>query len=174
MSNQSCTFGRGKCIILLRRRLQGVALGAVLAGGLMLAGCGGHVIRQGHLLHDEDISQIKPGMGKDQVVLALGTPDTKSTSGGGAYYYISTTANQPMPFMKPTVTDRRIVAVYFDKRNRVQQVANYGMKDGKVFDFVSRETPGYSRDQGILRELFRDIGMGPSIPGISGKSAPGQ
>jgi hypothetical protein len=43
-----------------------------------------------------------------------------------------------------------------------------------VFDFVSRETPGYSRDQGILRELFRDIGMGPSIPGISGKSAPGQ
>lgn len=173
MSNQSCTPGPRKCIIPVRRSLRGIALGAMLAGGMLLAGCSGHVVRHGHLFHEEDIAQIKPGMGKDQVVLALGTPDTKSTAGGGAYYYISTTANQPMPFMKPTVTDRRIVAVYFDKRDRVQQVANYGMKDGKVFDFVSRETPAYSRDRGILKELFRDIGMGPSIPGIGGGSAPG-
>ncbi len=155
-----------KCIISFRRGFQGAALGAVLAGGLLLAGCGGTVIRQGHLFHEEDIAQIRAGMGKDQVVLALGTPDTQSTTGGGAYYYISQTANQPMPFMKPEVTDRRIVAVYFDKKDRVEQIANYGMKDGKVIDFVSRETPAYTRDQGLLKELFRDIGMGPSIPGI--------
>ncbi len=173
MSNQSCIPEQRKCIISFRRGLRGVALGAVLASGLLLTGCGDTVIRQGHLFHEEDIAQIKPGMGKDQVVLALGTPDTQSAAGGGSYYYISTTASQPMPFMKPEVTDRRIVAVYFDKKDRVAQIANYGMKDGKVFDFVKRETQGYSRDQGLLKELFRDIGMGPSIPGIGGKSAPG-
>jgi outer membrane protein assembly factor BamE (lipoprotein component of BamABCDE complex) len=131
------------------------------------------VIRQGHLFHEEDVAQIKPGMGKDQVVLALGTPDTQSATGGGAYYYVSQTASQPMPFMKAEVTDRRIVAIYFTNKDRVDRIANYGMKDGQVFDFVRRETPSYSRDQGLLKELFRDIGMGPSIPGIGNKSGPG-
>ncbi len=132
------------------------------------------MIRQGHLFHDEDVAQVRPGMGKDQVVLALGTPDTQSAAGGGAYYYISQTANQPMPFMKPEVTDRRIVAIYFSNKDRVEQVANYGMKDGKVFDFVKRETPAYSRDQGLLKELFRDIGASPSLPGMGGAKGPGQ
>ncbi|MGO9483847.1 MAG: outer membrane protein assembly factor BamE [Rhodomicrobium sp.] len=133
-----------------------------------MTGCGDTVIRQGHLFHEEDVAQIHPGMGKDQVVLALGTPDTQSTSGGGAYYYISQTASQPMPFMKPEVTDRRIVAIYFNNKDRVEQVANYGLKDGKVFDFVKRETPGYSKDRSLVNELFRDIGMGPTLPGQGG------
>lgn len=146
---------------------------SLLAGGLLLAACGDTVIRQGHLFRDEDVAQIHTGMGKDQVVLALGTPDTQSTSGGGAYYYISQTASQPMPFMKPELVDRRIVAVYFDSKDRVQQIANYGMKDGKLIDFVSRTTPAYSHDQGLLKELFRDIGATPNIPGMSTPRGPG-
>ncbi len=168
MSNQSCERAQRKCIISFRRGFRGIAWGAVLAGGLLLTGCGDTVIRQGHLFHEEDVAQIHPGMGKDQVVLALGTPDTQSTSGGGAYYYISQTASQPMPFMKPEVTDRRIVAIYFNNKDRVEQVANYGLKDGKVFDFVKRETPGYSKDRSLVNELFRDIGMGPTLPGQGG------
>ncbi len=30
--------------------------------------------------------------------------------------------------------------MYFDKNRRVTRLANYGIKDGKVFDFVSRTT----------------------------------
>lgn len=158
----------------LRRRLS-VPAAAVLACSLFLSGCGDHTIRQGHLFQDEDLAQIRAGMGKDQVVLALGTPDTQSVAGGTpVYYYISTTAEQPMAFMAPSVTDRRVVAVYFNNKDRVEQIANYGLKDGKVFDFVKRETPSYSRDQGLLKELFRDIGAAPAIPGASGNRGPGQ
>jgi outer membrane protein assembly factor BamE (lipoprotein component of BamABCDE complex) len=140
-----------------------------MAGCFLLAGCGGHVIKQGHQFQDEDLAQVREGMGKDQVVLALGTPDTQSAAGGGAYYYISTVAVQPVAFLTPEVTDRRVVAVYFNNKDRVERVANYGLKDGKVFDFVKRETPTYSRDQGILKELFRNIGtIAPSMPGAGG------
>jgi outer membrane protein assembly factor BamE (lipoprotein component of BamABCDE complex) len=73
---------------------------------------------------------------------------------------------QPVAFLTPEVTDRRVIAVYFNNKDRVERVANYGLKDGKVFDFVKRETPAYSRDQGILKELFRNIGtVAPSMPG---------
>ncbi|MFY9642635.1 MAG: outer membrane protein assembly factor BamE [Rhodomicrobium sp.] len=175
MSNQSLKRAQTKSAAPTRRSFGSATWAALFAGGLLLAGCGGTVIREGHLFHDEDVAQIHPGMGKDQVVLALGTPDTQSAAGSGAYYYISQTAHQPMPFMKAEVTDRRIVAVYFNNKDRVEQVANYGLKDGKVFDFVKRETPSYSRDQGLLKELFRDIGVGPTIPGVGGAGkGPGQ
>jgi outer membrane protein assembly factor BamE (lipoprotein component of BamABCDE complex) len=173
MSNQSCKrvqiAGAGPA-----RRRQSRTVPVLFAGTLFLAGCGGTVIRQGHLFQDEDVNQIKAGMGKDQVVLALGSPDHQSAAGGGAYYYISTTASQPVAFMTPKVTDRRVVAIYFNNKERVDQVANYGLKDGKVFDFIKRTTPAYSRDQGLLKELFRDIGAAPSLPGTGGRQGPGQ
>jgi outer membrane protein assembly factor BamE (lipoprotein component of BamABCDE complex) len=138
-----------------------------VAGSLLLSACAGNVIRQGHLFQEEDIAQVHEGMPKDQVILALGTPDTQSSTNGGAYYYISTTSVQPAVFMSPQIKDRRIVAVYFNNKDKVEHVANYGLKDGKVFDFIKRQTPSYSRDQGILKEMFRNIGsIGPTIPGL--------
>jgi outer membrane protein assembly factor BamE (lipoprotein component of BamABCDE complex) len=173
MSNQSCKRAQiGGA--LPARRSHGRGISIAFAGTLFLTGCSGTVIRQGHLFQDEDVNQIKAGMGKDQVVLALGSPDHQSAAGGGTYYYISTTANQQMAFMTPKVTDRRVVAIYFNNKERVEQVANYGLKDGKVFDFVKRETPSYSRDQGLLKELFRDIGATPSLPGTQPTRGPGQ
>ncbi len=157
--------------VVRRRR---IASALLVAGSLVMAGCGEHIIRQGHLFQEEDLAQVHEGMGKDQVILALGTPDTQSTAGAATFYYISQTAEQPMAFMSPKVTDRRIVAVYFNNKDRVEQIANYGLKDGKVFDFIKRQTPSYSRDQGLLSELFRNIGAAPALPGMSGNKGPGQ
>jgi len=161
MSNQS-----SKGLGLKRLQARHVSA-AVVAGCLLLTACGGNVIRQGHQFQDEDLKQVREGMSKEQVTLALGTPDAQSAVAGGAYYYISTTAVQPMAFMTPSVTDRHIVAVYFSKQDRVEKIANYGLKDGQVVDFVSRETPSYTRDEGLLKELFRNIGASPTIPGMN-------
>ncbi len=170
MSNQSCRDLRPKRqYTKARSRVRISSAALIVAGSLILAGCAGNVIRQGHQFQEEDIKQVHEGMGKEQVALALGTPDTQSAVSGGAYYYISTTAEQPMPFMKPLVTERRVVAIYFNNKDRVEKIANYGLKDGVVFDFIKRETPTYTRDQGMLKELFRNIGAGPAIPGIGGK-----
>jgi outer membrane protein assembly factor BamE (lipoprotein component of BamABCDE complex) len=144
------------------------AFAVLIAGGLLLGGCTEHIVRQGHLFQEEDLAQIHPGMGKDQVILALGTPDTQSTAGASTFYYISQTANQPIAFMRPQVTDRRIVAVYFNNKDHVEEIANYGLKDGKVFDFIKRQTPTYTKDQGVLQELFRNIGAAPALPGSVG------
>lgn len=138
----------------------------IVAGCLLLSGCGGNVIRQGHQFQEEDLNQVREGMSKEQVTLALGTPDTQSAVSGGAYYYISTTAEQSMAFMRPSVTERHVVAVYFNNKDRVEKIAHYGLKDGQVVDFVSRETPSYTRDQGLLKEIFRNIGATPAIPGM--------
>ncbi|MGI9405816.1 MAG: outer membrane protein assembly factor BamE [Hyphomicrobiaceae bacterium] len=129
-----------------------------------VAGCTPTVSKHGHLLSQSDLQQVQPGASKEQVQTALGTPDTSSTTGGGAYYYISSTREQTA-FLKPKVVDRRVVAVYFDQFGTVENVANYGLKDGKVFDFISRETPTHAKDLNIIQKLFRGIGTGITPPG---------
>src|SRR5262249_16748875 len=43
----------------------------------------------------------------------------------------------------------------FDKNRRVERLANYGLKDGRVFDFVSRATPTGGKDVAYLNALFK-------------------
>ncbi len=59
--------------------------------------------------------------------------------------------------MQQKVTDQRVIAVYFDKNRRVERLANYGLKDGKVFDFVSRTTPTSGAELSYLGFLFGSV-----------------
>ncbi len=127
-----------------------------------LGACAADIARHGHVFAEEDLKQVKEGMSRDQVILALGTPDTKSTVGQEAFYYISTTTKRSAAFMSPSIVDRRVVAVYFDKKDVVARVAHYGLKDGQVIDIVKRETPSRGSEDGLLKELFRNIGRPPS------------
>jgi outer membrane protein assembly factor BamE (lipoprotein component of BamABCDE complex) len=50
-----------------------------------------------------------------------------------------------------------VVAIYFDRDRRVQRVASYGIKDGKLFDFISRTTPTAGSDMTLLKQIFSTI-----------------
>ena len=81
------------------------------------------------------------------------------------FYYISQRAEQKLAFMNQDVTNQRVIAVYFDKQRRVQRLANYGLKDGKVFDFISRTTPTGGADQSFLQQILSGmIGVGTGNP----------
>jgi outer membrane protein assembly factor BamE (lipoprotein component of BamABCDE complex) len=57
--------------------------------------------------------------------------------------------------MPQQVVDQRVVAIYFDKTRRVERLANYGLKDGRVFDFVSRTTPTGGKDYAYVNAMFK-------------------
>jgi outer membrane protein assembly factor BamE (lipoprotein component of BamABCDE complex) len=138
------------------QRLRGMALGACLA--LALTACAETITKRGHQFHDNDVQQIHPGMSQDQVKTTLGTPTTTATVGSGtAFYYIASTEGQTS-FFKPTEKDRKVLAVYFNPTGSVDKVAQYGLKDGKVFDHVKQQTPHHARDENILKALFRNLG----------------
>lgn len=133
-----------------------------------LSGCASDITRHGHVFAEEDLAQVKEGMSQDQVILALGTPDTKSTASQSAFYYISTTTERSAAFLQPSIVDRKVVAIYFDENNLVKSVANYGIEDGKVIDFVTRKTPSRGSEDGLLKELFRNVGRPQNVIGDSG------
>ncbi len=53
------------------------------------------------------------------------------------------------------MVDQRVIAIYFDRNRRVERLANYGLKDGKVFDFVSRTTPTGGKDYAYINAMFK-------------------
>ncbi len=125
---------------------------------LSLAGCTATTIKHGHQFNETDLTQVQAGMSEDAVRMALGTPDTTSAlPGGNAYYYISSVRKQ-QAFFKPEEVDRKVVAVYFNQVGSVSQIANYGMRDGRVFDYVKNETPAHMRDKSFISRFFRGVG----------------
>jgi outer membrane protein assembly factor BamE (lipoprotein component of BamABCDE complex) len=146
---------RGKPIIF-RSRLSGLTCLAVGLLSALLAGCGVQIDHHGHVFMDVDLAQIQPGMSKDQVTLALGSPDTTSSIGGDTFYYISST-QKSYSFFKPWEIDRKVVAVYFNGQANVQQVAQYGVKDGIVIKYAKDETPARGKDLGVLEQIFGNI-----------------
>ena len=111
-------------------------------------------IVRGQVVPETAIDQIPIGSSKEQVAIVLGTPSTTATVSGEVYYYISQTEKRTMRFMKPTLTDQRVVAVYFDKEGRVERIANYGLQDGVVFDFISRKTPTTGVEKTLLGQML--------------------
>jgi outer membrane protein assembly factor BamE (lipoprotein component of BamABCDE complex) len=129
----------------------------VLALGLMPGGCFGETFQRGYVLPEGALQQIPLGASQEQVLLVLGTPSTVATVSGEAFYYISQRAERPVSFMPTRVVDQRVIAVYFDTGRKVQRIAEYGLKDGKVFDFISRTTPTSGADLSFINGLFRII-----------------
>ena len=79
------------------------------------------------------------------------------------FYYISQKAKKVM-FLRPEIVDQRVIAVYFDpKDKRVTRIADYGLKDGKVFDFISRTTPTGGSEVSLVGQIFNATNFRPGI-----------
>ncbi|MGH6670976.1 MAG: outer membrane protein assembly factor BamE [Xanthobacteraceae bacterium] len=127
----------------------------LLALGLMPGGCFGETFQRGYVLPDGALQQIPLGSSQEQVLIVLGTPSTVATVSGEAFYYISQRAERKFSFMATKVVDQRVIAVYFDSNRKVRRIAEYGLKDGHLFDFISRTTPTGGSDLSLLNGLFR-------------------
>jgi outer membrane protein assembly factor BamE (lipoprotein component of BamABCDE complex) len=140
----------------LHARWRGLRLFAAAAlVGVALAGCTGEQFQKGYILPPGALEQIPIGASQDQVLIVMGTPSTVATLDGEVFYYISQRSERVVAFMNQRVVDQRVIAVYFDKNRRVRRLANYGLQDGKIFDFISRTTATSGQEMSYLAPIFK-------------------
>ena len=139
-----------------------------LAGTLALGACNTKdVITNGPVIGEDQIALVPVGSSREQVLLALGSPSTTGTFDNEVFYYISQTRVRRANFMNKRLIDQRVLAVYFGQDGRVSNIANYGIQDGKLFDFVSRTTPTAAKDQNFLVQMITGIAGGSTKVGNS-------
>ena len=144
----------------LTRGWQASAVGAALLAAVAASGCT-EVYHHGYMAPEGALEQLPLGSSQEQVLIVLGTPSTVATVSGEAFYYISERAERPVAFMPQEVVDQHVVAVYFDRQRRVQRLADYGLKDGKIFDFVSRTTPTGGAELSYLKGFWQMFDLKP-------------
>jgi outer membrane protein assembly factor BamE (lipoprotein component of BamABCDE complex) len=148
-----------------------------LTGLVLLTGCSSNLVsklettpfsqttQHGYVVPPAALQQVPVGSSRDQVLIALGTPSTRANYGNDVFYYISQTRSRAAAFLPERVVDQRVIAVYFGANERVARIADYGLQDGKVFDFVTRTTPTAGADQTFIQTLFAVVGgMGNTPP----------
>ncbi len=147
-------------------RIRALFLVAVFA-----AGCTPVITQRGYLRDPVNEAALKQGKDtKTTVQSRLGYPSTQATFGGDTWYYISSTEKR-VAFFEPRVTSRTILAVYFDKDGKVDALKHFGLKDGHVVNFETRETVTRGREMTFLQQLFNAT---PGVPlGGSDQQNPG-
>jgi outer membrane protein assembly factor BamE (lipoprotein component of BamABCDE complex) len=144
------------------RRARRLRPALLVACGLALSGCGGfgnfgETFQRGYVMQQGALEQIPIGASQEQVLIVMGTPSTVATVNGEVFYYISQKAERAAAFMPQNVVDQRVVAIYFDRDRKVRKLADYGLKDGRVFDFYSKTTPTGGQELSYLRNIFKHL-----------------
>ena len=126
---------------------------------LGLAGCTtSEVFNQGYVVDQTALDLTPVGSSREQVLLSLGTPSTTATFDNEVFYYVSQKRVRGAMFMKPKLVDQSVLAVYFDEDGTVKQIANYTLKDGRVFDMITRTTPTGGVDKSFLAQVLSGAG----------------
>lgn len=165
-----------KATVFKSSKVNRVAL--VLALAALAAGCNtkktfgdltpGETITGGYVVDQQTVDMVPVGSSREQVLLALGTPSTTATFDNEAFYYVSQTRRRSVAFQKPRLVDQRVLAVYFGPDDRVTQIAHYGLKDGKLFDFITRTTPTGGKDRTFLGQILSGSSGGGLAKGLLG------
>ncbi|MDF1607145.1 outer membrane protein assembly factor BamE [Hoeflea sp. YIM 152468] len=136
-------------------------LGAAVAvvSAIVLTGCTtSEVFNQGYVVDQTALDLTPVGSSREQVLLSLGTPSTTATFDNEVFYYVSQKRVRGAMFMKPKLVDQSVLAVYFSEDGTVSQIANYTLKDGRVFDMISRTTPTGGVDKSFLAQVLSGAG----------------
>ena len=134
-------------------------IAGLVAAPLILSACSStsEVFSHGYQMNEEALALVPAGSSREQVLLSLGTPSTTNNQPDGSetFYYVSQKKARRFAFEKPRVIDQRVLAVYMNDDSTVERIADYGLKDGKVFDFVARVTPTGGKELSFISQLLR-------------------
>lgn len=133
---------------------------AVLALGILgaVGACTAQYRNHGYVPTEEDLAEVTVGVDtRDTVLETVGAPSAEGVLDNSGYYYVRSRFRH-FGARKPEVVERRIVAITFDKRGIVSNVAQYALEDGQAVPLARRVTDNGLDNRGVLAQLIKNIG----------------
>jgi outer membrane protein assembly factor BamE (lipoprotein component of BamABCDE complex) len=135
---------------------------AALAAVCLAAGasaCAPTMATNGFQAVDLKPREVKVGDTRSSVLLRLGSPSTQGTFDPNVWYYISQKTEKYAYYM-PRVQSREVVAISFDKDDKVAEVKDLSLKDGYQIAYDKQATPTRGKQLNWLEQLLGNIGRG--------------
>lgn len=135
-----------------------VRYGRVLVLLSALSACTPVITSHGQQPDPDALAQIEPGESSQRdVEAALGTPSTQGVFRENVWYYMSERTERTA-FFKPSLVERKIVAIVFEPSGVVEDIVTYTENDKKEVDLVARVTPTAGNELSIIQQLFGNVG----------------
>lgn len=128
--------------------------------------CAPVIDNRGYVFNDSQISSLKKGSTKRQVVQNnFGSPSTVTKLNGTAYYYVRSRFVTES-YRAPEEVERKVLAIYFAANDTVKDYAIYGLEDGIIVPIVQRTTQTQGQELSVLGQIFGNLGrFGDNAPG---------
>ena len=125
---------------------------------VVLAACTPIVSNHGYAPNDEELSQIKVGTDtRDSVAAAIGRPSASGLLNDVGWFYVQSRYRN-VGYRQPQEMERQVLAVTFNEAGVVQNIATYGLADGKVVAISRRVTESNIKGIGFIRQLLGSLG----------------
>lgn len=125
---------------------------------LFLAGCSASYRDHGYLPSQEKLDKVVIGVDTRATLSeVIGAPQSFGMLEDGNWYYM-TTRIRTFGAYEPTVVDRELLAISFNRNGTVSNIEKFGLEDGKVVTLSRRVTDQPIKAQGFLKQIFGNLG----------------
>jgi len=136
---------------------------------LALGGCDPNIDFRGFAATPGSVEKLEVDtQSSEDVIRLIGTPTAVATFNPNVWYYISQ-QQESFAFLKPDITEQRVLQLTFNDAGRLTSLKKYDLKDAQDVTMVSRVTPTSGKELTILEQLLGNVGKfaGPrqSTPG---------
>lgn len=135
---------------------------AFLAAGLVLAslgaGCAPEIQNHGHVISQEDLGRIVPGVtSQEEVLRTLGSPSSIATFDPTNWYYVSQRTER-MSFYQSWITNQDVVTLVFNQDGIVDGIETLDMSRANNIDPDPDTTRTLGNELSIVEQFVGNIG----------------
>lgn len=132
--------------------------GTVLILAAALAACSPVYRNHGYVPAEDELALVEVGVDtRETVGQKIGRPSTSGLLNDEGWFYVQSRYERVGP-REPKEIDRQVLAVTFNEAGVVENIATYGLEDGKVVQISRRVTETNIKGLSLIRQLMGNFG----------------
>jgi outer membrane protein assembly factor BamE (lipoprotein component of BamABCDE complex) len=141
-----------------RMRLVPVARMAAAALCLLAAACTAIYRNHGYVPTEDELALVEVGRDtRESVAEKIGRPSAEGLLNDQGWFYVQSRFKTVGP-REPQEIERQVLAVTFSEGGTVENIARYGLEDGRVIEISRRVTETNVKGIGFIRQLLSNFG----------------
>lgn len=131
-----------------------------LAGGILslsLMACAPVYRNHGYIPEQMELDAVKIGATREDVAAAIGRPSAAGLLNDVGWFYVQSRYKHFGP-RAPKEIDRQVLAVTFNEAGMVENIARYGLEDGRVVEISRRVTETSVKGLSVIQQILGNFG----------------